>query len=406
MDEKQLSYIQRNDVPGISKVFSIVVAILPQLAQYASGIPGFSIADVCLVVFVGLAMLARGSNNSFKVQVAPLVLGIITLITFTFFACVLGFPSRVLDVVIRTTRYCFYIVAIFTAGKRLLDIPTLKKWVKGVSFAASVFIMFQFLVYNSTEIVVKGQIPFLKLYVEQYGTQDYTEIYEQFMYRPTSFFLEPAHYARYCILGIILYLFDNEAVNNKAIICALACAVGIILSTSSQGYFLLAVVTVLFLFTGIKKVRTKTTRVVLYIIVALLPILIYYILKLPIVKATLERTFEGDITNRHTALGGRLGGFLVYLKLPLINKLIGTGFGNVPEEVWLSSAAYWLYGSGIIVFLIYVYFLFQAFFQLDRKGKYILFTIAFLFITDDSFYSYMIVLYFSLILFKSKRSQV
>ncbi len=404
MEQKQLKIFQNNKAQKISILFSVLVALLPVLASYASGVPGFSVADVALVLFVGLSLLAKDTVNAFKVNVNSLVLGLALLIMFAFLACLAGFPSSVSDVVIRTVRYSFYIVVLFTAGKKFLDVNTLTESVKLISLIGSIFIVFQAIMYNAFGVIVKGYLPFLKLYTQEYANMDYEGIYELFnLYRPTSFFLEPAHYARYCIIGIILYLF-SKSTNKKTFLYAAICAAGIIISTSAQGYFLLGVMVVIFIFTKLKTLRPQTFKLVLLLFVLIMPFAVIALLQIPLISSTIERTLSGNFFDNTSATGARLGGFVSYFNLPIINKLIGTGFGNIPEKVWMSSAAYWLYGSGAFVFLIYVYFLVRSFFQLDGKGKCILFVIAFLFITDDSFYSYMIVLYFSLILFKPKRS--
>ncbi len=379
-----------------------MVALLPVLASYASGVPGFSVADVALVLFVGLSLLARDTINYFKVNVNSLVLGLALLIMFAFLACLAGFPSSVSDVIIRTVRYSFYIVVLFTAGRKFLNVNTLTESIKALSLIGSAFIMFQAIMYNVFGIIVKGYLPFLKLYTQAYADMDYEGIYELFnLYRPTSFFLEPAHYARYCIIGIILFLF-SKSLNIKNVFSAAFCGAGIIISTSSQGYFLLGIIAVIFFFTQFRALKPQAFKITLVLLILITPFAFVALMQVPIIAGTINRTLNGNFFDATSATGARLGGLVSYYNLPTVNKLIGTGFGNVPEKVWMSSAAYWLYGSGIFVFLIYVYFLVSSFFKLDKKGRCILFVIAFLFITDDSFYSYMIVLYFSLIMYKPK----
>lgn len=390
--------------PGISKVFSVLVAVLPVLASYASGIPGFSIADICLVVFLALSLLKKDNRNQYRVSVVPLWIGMTLIVLLALIDCVLGFPTSMSDVLIRTIRYSFYMIVLFTAGKKLIDIPVLMQSVKIVSFLGSLFILLQAVMYYVFGTVVKGFLPFLDLYTKQYQNANYGDMYERLnIYRPTSFFLEPAHYARYCIIGIILYLFVDKVIDNKTIFRVVICTIGILISTSSQGYFLLAVVGSMFLFTRIKHIKSRIIKQLMYLVVCVYPIVILIVLQLPVVQSTLDRSFSGGITDGNSAIGARLGGLLSYFNLPFINKLIGTGFGNVPDSVWLSSAAYWLYGSGFFVFAIYLYFLLRSFFRVDLAGKYILFVVIFLFFTDDSFYSYMIVLYFSLVLFQPRR---
>lgn len=399
--EQQFSKNNNISVPKLSKYFSLIVAILPILATYASGILGLSVADVCLVLFVMISMLKRGSRNQYAVPIFSLLMGLMLIFLLTMVSCLLGFPSNVSDVVIRIIRYGFYIAVLFTACKKILDIPSLVESVKNISFIGSVFIIFQTVTYYVFGIVIKGFVSFLPLYTEQYQNLDYIDVYESLgMYRPTSFFLEPAHYARYCIIGIILYLFVDQVIDSKSVFRAVLCMLGIIVSTSTQGYLMLGLVILIFFFTRIKHIESRILRLLIGFAVIMLPLIFFGILQLPVVQLTLKRSFSGSILDSNTAIGGRLSGYMSYFKLPTIKKLIGTGFGNVPDGVWLSSAAYWLYGSGIFVFVIYIYFLLRAFFCVGLAEKSILLIVLLLFFTDDSFYSYMIVLYFSLVIFR------
>ncbi len=394
----------KKKISKLSNYFSILVALLPILATYASGIPGFSFADICLFLFFCLSFLFKGSLNNYKVSINSLILGLFLIAFFSFISCIKGFPLSNIDVIIRTIRYVFYILVLLTAGKKFLNISILIEFVKRIAILGSFFIIFQTLMYYSFGIVIKGFFSFFPLYVEHYSEYDYASAYKILnMYRPTSFFLEPAHYSRYCAIAIVLFLFCNKEIDKKSFFGSILCLIGVILSTSSQGYFLVGIIFVLFLFTRINKVKSRSLKSLLLFILILFPIFLFFLFKSPIIQATLTRTLSGSISNDKSALGARMGGFLSYLDLPLINMLIGTGFGNVPVDVWLSSAAYWLYGSGIIVFIVYLYFLLKSFFKLDTIGRYILFIIFFLFFTDDSFYSYMIVLFFSFILFCPKK---
>lgn len=391
-------------LPLSTKLYTLVVALLPVLATYASGIPGFSVGDVCLILFTLYALLhpQRRQNNQFSTSVRTLSWGLVLIVLFDVIA--LTFTQEyVSNVIIRTIRYTFYIFCFLFTSKRLIDIDLLKKYVKNTAIAASAYIFVQFIAYRLFNRILLGFLPFLKLYVTDYATQNYEAMYSM-MYRPTSFFYEPTHFARYAILGLAIILWMPN-LKVKDVFAALFVTFGIFFSTSSQGYLLLVLVWVAFALTRMGKVKNNAIKIIGGFCIIAAPFLLYYVFQLPFVQETLQRSLSGSISDSTSAVGARLGGYALYGSLPLFHKIFGMGFGVVPDSEWFSSAAYWLYGSGIIVFAIYVIFTIGSIFRLKGEQKLIMMIVFVLFFLDDSFYSYMCVLFYSLTLL-TRREEV
>ena len=379
------------------------VALLPLFASYASGIPGFSLADVILVLFTMCALLKIGArdNNRLLGNIGMLYIGIALILLFDVIA-VTGNKGALYDVLIRTIRYCFYVFCFIYTSKKLIDVEMLKKCVKNVSVLATAYIFLQYILYTFFDFVLKGFLPWLKLYVEDYGTKDYESIYTA-MYRPTSFFLEPAHFARYAIIGLIIILWTRD-LKLKDMFLAVFVSFGVLLSTSSQGYLMLAIIWAVFAVSRASKIKNNVVKVLVIVCVFSAPILLYILFNLPYVQETILRSLSGSISDTNTALGGRFNGFSHFAELSVFGKIFGMGFGMIPEGAWLSSAAYWLYGSGIIVFSVYVVFLISSLFKLKNEKRMILLMMFFLFFSDDSFYSYMCIIYYSLSLLTERVS--
>ena len=110
-----------DSIPAPARIFTFVVAFLPVFASYASGIPGFSLADMLLVAFTGLALMQPQINvgNKYTVNLTLLIVGLGMILVFDLLA-MLSHDVVVYDVVIRTVRYFFYIFcALFTCKKML-----------------------------------------------------------------------------------------------------------------------------------------------------------------------------------------------------------------------------------------------------------------------------------------------
>lgn len=384
---------------NLTIIYSFVVALLPILATYASGIPGFSVADIVLVLFAGLSIFSKTKvRNRFSVKIGMLWCGLGGIILMN----LLAFPEdvQILDMLIRTIRYFFYIFCVLYTSRKLLDVFLLKKYVKIISVIAALFMFLQWFLYNFNGYVLKGFIEGLELYTSDYAALDYGLLYMQNIYRPTSIFLEPAHFARYAAVGMTLFLWsDNTRLSD--LLYAVMLTVGILISTSSQGYLLVALIWFLFAIHAQKSIRRPAVKRVIIIALLLSPIILLGALQLPAVKDTIERSLSGSIDEHTSAVGARLGAIRVLQDLSLYEWIFGNGFGVVPSGKWLSSALYWLYGSGLFVFTIYCLFMMSSLIKLKGYQKIVLLIFFMLFFTDDCFYSYMCVLFLSLSLLQS-----
>lgn len=384
---------------GLGIFYTAIVCMLPFFASYASGIPGFTFADILLVVCVLLCLACKRKiteEKSFTVTIVPFIFGLFLIVLFSIFA---SFYRDFLyyDVAIRLIRYFFYIFCVFYISPRLLLCNLFNNLIVLFSIISTVYILIQYVAYKFFGKILLGFLPFLELYVPEYAEADYETFYSA-MYRPTSFFLEPAHYARYVILAIILVLFVETKYKNKGLI-SLFLTIGILISTSTQGYaILLTVWTIHFL--GVAYKRMNALEFALKVTGAVL--IVYFFLNTQFVTDTIERTFSSSLYDGNTALGARLDGIFRFLELDWVQQFTGKGFGTVPPKEWFSSAIYWLYGSGIIVFAVFISFMLYYLIVLKGHKRVILLVFLLLFFVDDSFYSYVCVIFWSAILIEEK----
>lgn len=388
--------------------FTVAVAILPLLATYSSGIPGFSAADVVLVCFFIVTLLRYRSplRNNFAVSPNLIYIAIYLIVLLSLISLATQKDAQFVNVAIRTIRYFFYLSVVGVCSRRILDIPMCEKAVVFVCIAATSYIVLQFALYHTSDVILKGFLPFLSVYEEGYATTNYESIYSS-MYRPTSFFLEPAHYARYQLIGLAVCLFSSNSFShkNRSIFVAIFISIGILISTSAQGYLLMFIIWLVWIVKQLCETQNNTVRNVLLCLIPFLPLIIYAVFSTQVVELTIKRALNWDVSNTNTAIGARIGGLQYYIDLPFLYKIIGCGFGVVPEHAWLSSAAYWLYGSGIIVFLLYLIYGLICIKPLHGAKKCILLVFLALFFSDDSFYSYMCIIFISLSLLAPRKPE-
>lgn len=391
---------QNNPLPFGIRFYSVAVALLPVLASYASGVPGFSAADVILALCCVGAVLGNYFRriNEFTVKPVLIVVALYLIVLFDLITALVQQSPEYGNMIIRAVRYFFYLAVVVICSCRMLDLALCKKAVKIITLLASVYIFLQYVLYTLFGVILRGYLPFLRLYVEGYAATDYAALYSA-MYRPTSFFLEPAHFARYAVVGVALLLFDGEKLRAGDVLGAVFASAAVLVSTSAQGYVLLALVWLICLLTRTKDLESDGLKGLFFLAAVLMPLLLMGIMQLPFVRTAVARALNIDfsnLANENTAMGARLGGFSYYMDLPALYRLIGMGFGVVPEGGWLSSAPYWLYGSGCIVFGLYLIYGLLCLGKARGAARIIGLLFLILFFSDDSFYNYLCVLFISL----------
>ncbi|MGN1315817.1 MAG: hypothetical protein ACI4VW_02025 [Acutalibacteraceae bacterium] len=382
---------------GLNKMFSVFLALLPVIAIYSSGISGFNLADIIIMLFL-VASILFGSKRKFKIDGR-----ITTILLFCVYVCTLPLligavesSSPLSDVIIRTIRILFYIISAVFLSRRHLDTEIFKKSVITVSMLAVGYILIQYVFYYAFGRFLVGYLPFLEVYQSGYEGVDYLSRFETQFFRPTSFFLEPAHCSRYLIIGFVLTLF-NRRMRKRNYICAVIIALGILFTTSGQGYAMVLIVFVCFVFFNpYKTVSIKNMgRIFAVLVFATAVILILYF-STDIIQNTISRISNDSSMG---AFSARMGTFFEVLDEEPLYLIFGHGYGAVPyENAWMSGITYILYGSGVIGLLILFTFFVKSIISRKTANRVLALVFFFLFFTDDAFNSYMTMIYLSAIL--------
>lgn len=367
---------------------------MPILASYYSGIPGFTLSDVFLIIFFLLSLLKKDKKNF---NFNNLSLGALCLIYILFTLITLLSQknnSQIMDILIRTIRFSFYTIIIIFTSYKLFNIKYAFKYIKNISILGTCYIIIQYISYYVFHKVLKGFVSFLPLYTSSYQNFNYEYFYKSLYFRPTSFFLEPAHFSRYALIAVILILFLNK--ENGKIKHAIFITAGIISSTSGQGIFLVFIVWIIWIVNYIIKTNSYKKLIKSTLLFTSFPIILFLLNNISVINYAISRLQSISETS---AIYARLYGFInVINNLDGYTFFIGKGFGSY-IGFWLSSGSYILYGTGFIGFLLTLYFFVRLFFKSNKTAKILTLCYLFLFITDDSYFTYINVLYFSFIFY-------
>lgn len=386
-------------------LFTLVVIILPILSIYASGVPGFSFGDICLALVTFLLVIASAKKKVININknnpIGSLWILIFSIIVITIIDMIIINDANITDILIRVIRRVFYYGAAVMFTSMYFQYENGGKSIVKIGLFASLYLMLQYVLYYSVGYVLRGFIPFLPVYHENYASIDYSTIFTT-MYRPTSILLEPAHASRYICIPLIISLFDERIDIKKRKLISILLSVAIVMTTSGSGIICVAVIWFIYifklLFNSVKSRKLKKSYLILLLI---FPIIVLVVMQSSIAQNAIARIINSDLSNVNTAGGARFRGFVRYFSLPMVNKIFGMGYGNINDSglsTWFSGASYILYGCGLIGFIVCIIMFLKIYKKLNNTtGKVLLLIWFILFFIDDSFMSHVSVLYFCII---------
>lgn len=387
----------------IINLYSIFIAFLPFVAIYASGISGFNAGDIILILFFAFAILdnLKRKENFNKSVNGFFILFLVHVLLSYCINVLIDSDLQIVEIGIRIIKLGFYTFSVLFTSKRYLNFEVTKKWIVNLTIIATTYLFIQYFFYFKLGIILKGYISWLPIYETNYLEVNYELAYSIF-FRPTSLFLEPAWYCQYSIVGLAILLMETSFNRIQKAIISVFISLGIIMSTSMQGLILAVIV---WLFWGLKTIKTGINKKKLYVflvLILILPIILMKVYNLEIIQKTLAR-INGGTSNSQSAVSARFGGFSSLNNLNLLELILGKGYGNVPENVWMSSMAYIMYGTGIIGTVV-IFLLFLSIYSKNNSpdARTILIIYFCTLFGASIFYNYMFVFYFSIILYSNK----
>lgn len=146
------------------------------------------------------------------------------------------------------------------------------------------------------------------------------------LFRPSAFFLEPAHFAHYCAIGLACMVFrGRKALNWKTAMVTGA----MILSTSGIGIAATALIWGTVFLHEAKSLSRHVVAGNILILILVPAVFLALYLGVPFFHQTVSRmTGAGNAADN--ALSGRLGNWERVIQLEGISKWFGTGYKNLP----------------------------------------------------------------------------
>lgn len=280
--------------------------------------------------------------------------------------------------------------------------------VENISIIMSIVIVLQYVLFYGFGVSLGHEraflFPFQNLFiesVENYLSQSYMVI--DGLFRPSAFFLEPAHYSQYCILGLAS-LFSTE--KNFLTVKKVIISIGIFMTTSGIGIASVLAVWVLALY--IENEKVTMNHVIKIVVITILMTVFFAVLYLavPVFQSSVNRVIApGDGYN---AFEGRLGSRFLIGTLQGVSFVFGKGFRNIPTwgrldtPYFMTGIVELMYCQGVLGTLIFLVCSLNMFRKLKRKamlGCFLGFICALIFIVGSDWFSPLTIITFLPFLF-------
>lgn len=395
---------------------SLLIGLAPIAGIYKLGKINVSTADAIFALLLAIFILNKCIVNKKVVLGKPL---------FRYFL-IYAFIISILNLLINDDFYLgdyinkwikvlvYNIFVAFYLKDKTINYNTIKRIIVYFAVVASIVLIIQ----NFSIFVLKKYIfPYISFidiyYNEPLGEMmiQWQEMMSKEIYRASSFFAEPADYANFCLLPLILILFSNsqsEVKFSEKVFGAILIS-GIILSRSATGIFALSVIVIIWIFDN-KGFRMSKLKLLSICIILILSIVMFF--KTDFFREAVLRVKSINVASGMTTANLRfLQGIAVYSQMPLLNKIFGIGIGNlryflVSNQVvtpyladigneYMNAFSTILVSTGIIGIILYMTAWWKMWISCKTKlQKCTILVLTMLFLTSSIFYSNISILYF------------
>ncbi len=245
------------------------------------------------------------------------------------------------------------------------------------------------------------------------------------IWRVSSIFPEPAHFAQYTLMGLAILLFnENSKLKenwNWNLIKSIIITIAIIISASANGYFIgVSLWLIWFLYTFREKITTRKLFIgVVFIVVG---VLIFFKTD-AFDKALYRLGTVNSLTEGSTGGVRLLQGLYVFKQLSPSEKFMGVGFGNIAyylmensittpflSEVgneYMNAFSTVLVSGGIIGFTLFLHIWLKMWIKSKTMLPIVaMFILTILYCSSSIFYSCTSILFFTFVLCKERNERL
>lgn len=307
-----------------------------------------------------------------------------------------------LDLLISSTaviRHLFYYLVIITIGYKNFDSDFAAKVLIITALFNSIYGFVQYAAYSFTRTILPWHISFLPLRYGIYLVENSIYFFNEFGFRFSGLFSEPAHFSQYISIALLVLLFYRsesfKISKAKKFIGSAVFILSLLLNGSGTGFATSVFIMLLFFFNSEKNTYHNLLMKITFVFLGV--IFLSYIVTNETFNIGLDRILS--VSELSTGNIRIFRPFHVFSALPGLNKIIGVGYANYSEYVlnsslatqyelsiniaWTNTIGYVLVGSGILGLFIYIRFFVHLFTRTKHFCRYlVILTVFFSFFTE------------------------
>lgn len=361
------------------------------LNGYATGIPGFSLGSLVLVIYSVIALLVMTKHNIVFIGQPLILIYFFSILSFLSLLTVNLDNSVILNSIFAIMKLFLWALMLVATMPVFWDEVIVQKWMNRIALFLTIYIIVQSISFYGFSIYLPNifDVGILRPYAEGYA--DYEGLSRGTFLRPASLLSESSFYGNYIICVMVLN-FGRYSIrkDNNTITLALFYSVGIILSTSTAAIILLPFIWIAFIneFSLGYKLLIVFFCIISVFIVSVLNIDLKFLENSEGLGQVLYYSIEKFKNIERSSRFGRSYAFIH--NIIGINSFIGVGIGNGANylarntfisTVYMNSVTTILVESGYFGMIGFVLYILNIFLVALRKGKdKVIFILLFIYI--------------------------
>ena len=370
--------------------FTLLLVLMPIINQYQL----FSLT--CWEIYATILVIYGILNTKGKITISMdrMYVYFCVYICIGYLCSIMFYPDlQISTAILRLLKFIIVSIAIIAVVYRyIFDINIVKKYYRYVLLIVSGLLIIQLVAYYILGRQIYPIIPNLILNYNdginstQYINSNISQIAGGYYFRPSSVFIEPAHYALFALPGIILELFEDNF-SKKNMIFASIFTVCVILTTSSMALMGCAICWFLFIMKRKDLWKRKFTWMSSMVTVAI-PVAIYYLLQNSAVITTIGIKLAGlnNLSESSSTSLRLVRGLQYYRNMGGIQQLFGVGYGNltayylksrmdilgfgkIGQASYMNGFSTILCSFGVVGFVLFLGAMFRMYKKSDLIGK-------------------------------------
>lgn len=399
------------------QIESILIALLPIFSVYMAGTLPISFGDLGCIIIVVISLFNIGEKHV-RLNESLFILFFAVSFAISNISILLRGQQNIKDSYEQWLRIIVYYYVIDISSRNQLDILTIKKCSVIAGNTVSLILLIQVFLVQFLSLKASFLLHFIPL---NYGGMDANTLESMRLramdygaWRPTSVFLEPAHFAQFVCLPLIITLFDSDDFISRRskVVSAIIISSALFLSQSANGIFMAVFIWGAWLVIYLKQ-RISVKRLIVFLSVFLFAFV--FLLSTDFLDSAFSRLETMNSSGVSTGTQRLLQGLAVYGTMSLPEKIFGIGFGNIGPYLiennitteylselgneYMNAFSTILVSGGMIGFIFYIAIWIKLLLQCQKNdSRMAMIVLTFLFFTSALFLSCTSVMYLSFII--------